>query len=146
MVVYTLCRFIRLSDELELTPVRRWGLGPSEWSLPFADAAISYYIYIYIHVYTYIHICIYKCRYSIVVRSWAGVRRSRVQFQPSSTIRVRRQTLQRLWGSALASGANTGQPGQELEGKTHRVNKATKQIYTYVYVYIYIYIYIEREI
>ena len=28
-----------------------------------------------------------------------------------------------LWGSAFASGANTGQPGQELEGKARRVKK-----------------------
>ena len=47
----------------------------------------------------------------------------RVQFQPLSTIRVRRQTLQSLWGSAFASGANTGQPGEELEGQTRRVSK-----------------------
>ena len=40
-----------------------------------------------------------------------------------STIRVRRQTLQSLWGSAFASGATTGQPVQELEWKTRRVKK-----------------------
>ena len=63
-----------------------------------------------------IQIIICKCRYSIVVWSWAWVRRSRVQFQPPSTIRVRRQTLQSLWESAFASGANTGQLVQEPDG------------------------------
>ena len=54
-----------------------------------------------------------KCRDSKVVWGWAGVRRSRVQSQPKSTIRVRRQTLQILWGSAFASQATA-----ELEWKT----------------------------
>ena len=77
-----------------------------------------------------VHVCMYvcKCRYSLVVRSWAGVRRSQVQFQPLSTIRVRRQTLQSLWGSAFASRANTGQPGQALEGKTRRVKTSIVMI------------------
>ena len=96
--------------------------------------------YIYIYIYTCIHM--YKYCYSIVVRSWAGVRQSRVQFQPLSTIRIRRQTLQSLWGSAFASGANTGQPGQELEGKTRRDKKEKIIMYTHVYIYIYIYVYI----
>ena len=57
-----------------------------------------------------------KCRYNIVVWSWAGVRRSRVQFQPPLTIRVRRQTLQSLWGSAFASGANHRATGSITRG------------------------------
>ena len=51
------------------------------------------------------------------------MRVTRVQFQPLSTIQVRRQTLQSLWGSAFASGATTGQPIQELEWKTRPVEQ-----------------------
>ena len=88
----------------------------------------------------------YKCRYGVVVRSWDGVEKSRIQFQPTSTTRVRRQTLQNLCGSAFASGANTGQPGQELEGETRRVKYLSLSLYIYIYIYtsihLYIYIYI----
>ena len=96
-------------------------------------------MYIHIYIYMYMYICIYIYIYIYIhggwsalartrsrreafgkgangVWSWAGVRRSRVQFQPPSTIRIRRQTLQSLWGSAFASGANTGQLVQEPGG------------------------------
>ena len=79
---------------------------------------------------TCICICMYvmyvcKCRYSIVVWSWAGVRRSRVQFRPPSTIRVKRQTLQSLCGSAFASGAKhraTGSRTRRLAGTSRSKN------------------------
>ena len=97
-----------------------------------------------------------------MVWSWAGVRRSWVQFQPSSTIRVRRQTLQSLRGSAFASGAKhraTGSRTRRLAGSS--TPKQTNvcmyvcmyvrmyvcmcvyiHIYIYICEYIYIYIYI----
>ena len=44
-------------------------------------------------------------------------------------IRVRRQTLQSLWGSAFASGANTGQLVQEPEGSLdHQHPKEKRQV------------------
>ena len=74
------------------------------------------------------------------------MRRSRFRFQPISTNRVTRQTLQSLWGSAFASGANTGQPGKELVGKTRRVQTKRTTNFTSVYIYIYIYIYMHAYI
>ena len=100
-----------------------------------------YVILLHCITWTYYSVRRRKCRYSIVVRSWAGVRRSRFQFQPSSSIRVRSQTLQSLWGSAFASGANTGQLGQELVWKSRRVNQKTKQRIICVHMYTYTHTY-----
>ena len=81
-------------------------------------------------------ICVHlKCRFTIVVWSWAGVRRSWVQFQPPSTIRVRRQTLQSLWGRAFASGAKhraTGSRTRRLAGSS---TSNTKQQNMCIYVH-----------
>ena len=74
----------------------------------------------------------------------SGVRRSRVEFQPPSTIRVRRQTLQSLWGSAFASGANTGQLVQEPEGSLdhqHPKRKENKYHISYIMFIICYYYY-----
>ena len=42
------------------------------------------------------------------------------------TEQVRRQTIQSLWRKSSASGANTGQPGQTLVGKTRWVKQKTR--------------------
>ena len=93
----------------------------------------------------YVCMCIYVSA-AIVwwLGCWAGIWRSWVQSRPMSTIRVTRQTLQSLWGSAFASGATT-----TWTWKTRRV-KHEENMYVYICMYIcmcvYIYIYIHTYI
>ena len=65
-------------------------------------------------------------------------RRSWVQSAPPQTERVTGQTIQSLWGiSSSTSGANTGQPGQELEGKRLAESQPpppNKKTNTYMYM------------
>ena len=102
-------------------------------------------MYVCMCVYIYIYVYVYKCRYSIVVWSWAGVRRSRVQFQPPSTIRVGCQTLQSVWVTAFASGANTRKLVQETEGLLDHQHPEPQKRNTCIYIYLYVYKYIYRE-
>ena len=100
---------------------------------------ILYYTILYYAILYYTILCyaiLYytnKCRYSIVVRSWAGVRRSSVQFQPLSTIRVRRQTLQSLWGSTFAPEQAPGNRVKNL--KEDSPSQTTKVLYYTILYY-----------
>ena len=81
------------------------------------------YIYIYIYTHTYTHTYIYVCGNgpdsSVVRASGLGSGRLWVRSSPPLTEWVTGQTIQSLWRiSSSTSGANTGQPRQELEGKT----------------------------
>ena len=84
----------------------------------YIHMCIYTHIYIHIYIYIYIYVCVYIYIYIYTHYIYTH------------------SSIQSLWRkSSTASGENTGQPGQELEGKTRRVTTKKKYIYIYIYIH-----------